>query len=72
MTLDGDIVLFEELADGKAPVDYGYVYRVRVKLLELSEKLVRFIDTPLSEVSVEEGTQSGGHGKIGGCGRALS
>lgn len=72
MTLDGDVVLFEELADGKELVDDGDMDRVRVKLLKLPNELVRFIEARLSEVSIEEGTQSAGHGESGGRGRAVS
>ena len=55
MALDGDVVLFQELTDGKVLVDNWDVYRVRVKLLELSDELVRFIETRFGEVSIEEG-----------------
>ena len=74
MTLDGDIVLLEELADGKELVDDGDMYRVWVKLPKFPNELVRFIKARLSEVSIEEGTQSAGgvHGKSEGRGRALS
>ena len=56
MTLDGDVVLFEELADWKASVNDWYVYRVWMKLLKLPNELVWFIEVVLSEVSIEEGT----------------
>ena len=74
MTLDGDVVLFEELAYGEVLVEDGYVYRVRVKLLELPNKLVRFIEVCLSEVGIEEIAQGvgGRHGKSRRRGRALS
>jgi hypothetical protein len=73
MPLDGDVVLFEELADGKVSVDDGYVYRVRMKLLKLPNELVWFIEALLSKVSIEEGTQSvrGVHGKSKGRRREL-
>ena len=54
MTLDGDVVLFEELADGKELVDDGYVYRVRVEFLKLSNELVLLVEALRSEVGIEE------------------
>ena len=41
MTHEGDVVFFEELADGKVLVDNGYMYRVRVEILKFSNELVR-------------------------------
>ena len=68
MTLDGDVILLEELADGEELVDNGYVYGVRVKILKLPNELIRFVEVCLSEVSIEEVSQSvgGGHGKSRG------
>ena len=67
MALDGDVVLLQELADGKVLVNHRDVYRIRVKLLKLPDKLVRLIEARVGKVSIEEGTQSvGGHRKGGG------